>query len=151
MTPENPAAPPDPFDLARFVRAQNGVYEQALAELQRGRKESHWMWFIFPQIDGLGRSTTARQFAIKSKAEAKAYLEHPLLGPRLLKCCEALLNVQNASASEIFGFPDDLKLRSSATLFGAVAGPGSKFDRVLKRFFAGEPDPQTIDLLSETA
>src|SRR5262245_7946364 len=108
------------------------------------------MWFIFPQIDGLGWSATAKHFAIKSKAEAKAYLEHPLLGPRLVKCCETLLNLQNASASEIFGYPDDLKLRSSATLFEQVADPDSIFDRVLKRFFDGKPDPQTLELLSTT-
>jgi uncharacterized protein (DUF1810 family) len=138
-----------PFDLSRFVEAQRGVYDQALAELQRGRKQSHWMWFIFPQIDGLGSSTTARHYAIKSAAETKAYLGHPLLGDRLVKCCEALLNIRDKSASEIFGFPDDLKLRSCATLFSIVAGEGSVFSRVLDKYFEGKPDQRTIELLGD--
>jgi uncharacterized protein (DUF1810 family) len=139
------------FDLNRFVEAQDGEYEQALAELRRAQKESHWMWFIFPQLDGLGRSPTARFFAIKSPAEARAYLEHAVLGPRLLKCCEVLLCCKGRSATEIFGFPDDLKLRSSMTLFAAVPGSNPVYSRVLAQFFEGAPDPRTLELLRQPA
>ena len=150
MASEDPKSPAVPFDLSRFIEAQRGVYEQALAELEQGRKQSHWMWFIFPQIDGLGSSSTAKHYAIKSVAEAKAYLEHPLLGARLVKCCEALLNIRGKSASQIFGFPDDLKLRSCATLFSRVAGEGSVFSRVLDQYFEGKPDQRTIELLNDS-
>ena len=109
----------DPFDLDRFVEAQHGVFEDALAEIEDGQKSSHWMWFIFPQIEGLGSSPTARRFAIKSKAEAQAYLRHPVLGSRLQQCAEAAQRLQGLSVVEIFGYPDDMKLRSSATLFCA--------------------------------
>jgi len=134
----------DPFDLDRFVRAQADTYAQALAELQRGRKRSHWMWFIFPQIAGLGSSPMARRYAIASLAEARAYLQHPVLGPRLVECGEAACAVSGRSALEIFGTPDDVKLRSSATLFDAVSVPGSVFDRLLQKFFDGERDQRRL-------
>jgi uncharacterized protein (DUF1810 family) len=143
----NQGAKEDPFNLNRFLDAQAGVYERALAELKRSRKRSHWMWFIFPQIDGLGRSSTAKFYAIKSAAEAKAYLDHPVLGPRLIECSEVLLLSESLSASEIFGFPDDLKLRSSMTLFASISEPDAVFARVLGQYFDGQPDPQTLELL----
>ena len=139
--------PKDPFDLNRFVSAQDGVYERVLQEIKRGQKRSHWMWFIFPQIDGLGSSSTARLYAIKSRAEARAYLNHPLLGPRVIECSQVLLRLQGRSASDIFGYPDDLKLRSSMTLFTSVSEPGSVFSQVLDRYYEGEPDQQTLSLL----
>ena len=135
------------FNLQRFVAAQEDCHEQAIAELKRGRKSSHWMWFIFPQIAGLGRSEIGYFYAIKSPAEAEAYLHHPILGPRIVECCEALLQVDGKSASEIFGFPDDLKLRSSVTLFSTIAGPGSVFDQVIAKYFEGRPDQRTLELL----
>jgi uncharacterized protein (DUF1810 family) len=138
----------DPYDLRRFVDAQSRSYEQALAELKAGEKRSHWMWYVFPQYDGLGRSPMARQFAIKSVAEADAYLRHPILGHRLMEVAEAVLGVASGSAHDIFGSPDDFKLRSSATLFSRVAPAGSPFHRILDRFFAGEPDPRTLLLIA---
>ncbi len=141
----------DPHDLVRFVQAQAGVYERALAEIRAGRKRTHWMWFVFPQLAGLGSSSTARQYAIKGRAEAEAYLAHPVLGPRLLECAEAAAGVPGkASALDVFGSPDDVKLRSSATLFACVSPAGSAFDRVLRRYFGGERDPATLRLLGET-
>ena len=137
----------DPFDLKRFLDAQQEIYPIALQEIRAGRKQSHWMWFIFPQIDGLGSSPTARHYAIKSKDEAEAYLRHPVLGTRLLECAEAVLRISGHSVREIFGSPDDLKLRSSATLFAAVAPAGSAFERVLERYFGGQPDQRTLDRL----
>ena len=137
----------DTFDLGRFVSAQKDVYDSALAEVRGGRKRTHWMWFVFPQLRGLGSSPISRQFAIESAAEARAYLAHPVLGARLLECCEALLRVNGGSANDIFGSPDDLKLRSCATLFASVSEPGSVFARVLSRFFDGAPDERTDALL----
>ena len=141
----------DPHDLNRFVRAQEGAeevdYKQALSEIKSGRKTSHWIWYIFPQFDGLGSSTLAKQFSIKSVAEAEAYLRHPVLGPRLTECAEAVLSVRGRSAYGIFGSPDDLKLRSCATLFACVSPAGSVFDRLLDQFFQGERDPKTLRLL----
>jgi uncharacterized protein (DUF1810 family) len=137
----------DPFDLARFIGAQHPVFEGVLSELRAGRKLSHWMWFIFPQIDGLGFSSTTRLYSIKSPAEALAYLEHPVLGPRLLKCAEILLSLDGRSAGDIFGAVDALKLRSSMTLFAHVGGPGSACGRVLDKYFTGVPDPKTLQLL----
>ena len=137
----------DVFDLTRFVDAQAGVYETALAEITAGRKRSHWMWFIFPQLDGLGSSAMAKRFAVRTRAEAEAYLAHPLLGPRLRACAQAALDVATKSAHDIFGSPDDMKLRSSATLFAAVSEPDSVFHRLIERFF-GTPDDRTLDLLS---
>jgi uncharacterized protein (DUF1810 family) len=136
----------DPFGLHRFVQAQEQVYQQALAEIRSGRKRSHWMWFIFPQFDGLGASWTSRQYSVKSVAEAEAYLDHPLLGSRLRECAEAALGVADRSAAEIFGAPDDLKLRSSATLFAGVSPEGSVFHRILDKYFDGEPDEKTLRL-----
>ena len=138
----------DPHDLGRFLRAQDRDYEQALAELRSGRKQSHWMWYIFPQIDGLGFSPTSRFYSIKSVAEAEAYLEHPVLGPRLVACCEAVLAVEARSATEIFGTPDDMKLRSSATLFASVSPARSVFDRLIEKYFDGRKDERTLQLLS---
>ena len=137
----------DPHDLARFVAAQEDDYPTALAEIRGGRKRSHWIWFIFPQIDGLGSSPAARHYAIKSREEADAYLRHPVLGPRLAACAEAALAVDGRSAREMFGSPDDLKLRSSATLFAAIAPGGSVFERVIEKYFNGQPDPKTLELL----
>ena len=137
----------DPFNLNRFTEAQEGVYGRAMAELTGGRKRSHWMWFIFPQIEGLGHSSISRQYAIKSIEEARAYLKHPILGARLSDCAEAVLGIEGRSASEIFGFPDDLKLRSSMTLFAAISEQGSVFARVLDKFFNGERDERTLQLL----
>src|SRR5262249_13660731 len=123
----------DLHNLSRFVQAQEGIYSQALAEIRSGRKRTHWMWYIFPQFEGLGSSPTARQYAIKTLAEAEAYLRHPVLGPRLIESAEAALGVEDRSAAEIFGFPDDLKLRSSATLFARVSPSGSVFEQLLEK------------------
>jgi uncharacterized protein (DUF1810 family) len=140
----------DPHDLERFVRAQEPVYEQALLEIQHGRKRSHWMWYLFPQVHGLGMSATSRRYAIKSREEAAAYLAHPLLEQRLVTCTKALLEIHGMTATAIFGSPDDLKLRSSATLFAAVSPPGSIFQELLERYYRGEPDPRTLELLERT-
>jgi len=137
----------DPFDLNRFVAAQTGQYETALAEIKAGRKRSHWMWFIFPQFDGLGFSPTARLNAIKSVAEARGYLAHPLLGPRLLECFAAVLGIEGRSAHDVFGSPDDMKLRSCATLFAHVSPPGSAFERLLDKYFSGKADNRTLQSL----
>ena len=146
MTRDSPVAS-DRYDLARFVHAQEGVYDQALAEIRRGEKRSHWMWFVFPQIAGLGSSPTAQRYAIRSLDEARAYLEHPVLGPRLIECAEAALGVAGRSAAEIFGSPDDLKLRSCATLFASAGAPDSVFDRLLRQYYGSERDPKTLELL----
>lgn len=142
MTPTD-----DPYNLSRFLRAQENDYEQALAEIVRGRKRSHWMWYVFPQFDGLSLSSTAKLYSIKTAAEAKAYLAHPILGPRLLECAEAVVRVEDRSATEIFGSPDDLKLKSCATLFDALLPPGSVFDRLLGKYYGGERDGKTLRLL----
>lgn len=139
----------DLFDLQRFVRAQGPVYSGVLAELQSGRKRSHWMWFIFPQIDGLGYSPTSKLYAIKSPQEARAYLHHPILGNRLVECAEAVLQITGRSASQIFGSPDDMKLHSSMTLFAAITDSDSVFSRVLETYFGGKPDRKTLDLLAK--
>ena len=138
-----------PFDLDRFVAAQDGIYSDALAEIAAGRKRSHWMWYVFPQFAGLGASATSQHFAIRSLAEARAYLDHPVLGPRLRQCAEALLSLQDRTAREIMGSPDDVKLRSSATLFAAVSPAGSLFHRLLERYFAGVPDERTLQLIAD--
>ena len=130
----------DPYHLQRFLDAQEGTFETALGELARGRKESHWMWFIFPQIEGLGRSSTARRYAIKSRAEAEAYLRHPVLGARLQQSAKALLRVEGKTATQVMGSPDDLKLRSSMTLFALVAGEEIVFQQVLDKYYGGEKD-----------
>jgi uncharacterized protein (DUF1810 family) len=133
----------DPFDLQRFVDAQADIYERALAELREGRKRSHWMWFMFPQIDGLGHSTMAQTYAIRSLAEARAYLAHPVLGARLQKCTEAVLAVAGKSAHAIFGSPDDLKFHSSMTLFAHAAPNESLFRAALVEYFDGQDDQNT--------
>lgn len=139
---------PDPHDLARFVDAQEGVYEAAIAELRAGRKRSHWMWFIFPQYHGLGFSTTSQHFAIKSLEEARAYLEHPVLGARLLECARVLLDLETSSATEVFGHLDDMKLRSSATLFARAAPSEPVFQQLLLKFFSGRADETTEQLVA---
>lgn len=138
----------DPHPLSRFVSAQGPVYETVLGELRRGRKETHWMWFIFPQLAGLGSSEMAQRYALRSRDEAAAFRTHPILGPRLEECSQALLDVPGKSAREILGTPDDFKLKSCATLFREVAGARSRFGAILDRFFSGAPDPRTLELLS---
>ena len=140
-------AVPDPHDLDRFVRAQQSAYSRALSELRAGRKQTHWMWFVFPQLAGLGTSETARRYAIRCADEAAAYLRHPVLGPRLVAVSNAALDAHAASARALLGTPDDLKLRSSATLFAAVSPPGSVFEALLERYYDGKADEQTLRLL----
>jgi uncharacterized protein (DUF1810 family) len=138
----------DPFDLQRFHAAQAPIYERALAELRAGQKRSHWMWFVFPQLRGLGISATAQHYGIRSRAEAAAYLADPILGARLKECTEAVLQVQDRSLHTIFGSPDDLKFRSSMTLFAAAAGKhGGLFQAALDRCCEGKRDPRTLALL----
>ena len=139
----------DPFELARFVEAQRsgGTYERAFEELRRGRKESHWIWFVFPQLDGLGRSATARRYAIRSLEEARAYLEHPVLGERLRECARVVAETADAP-DRVFGPVDTMKLRSSMTLFARAAPEESVFVDVLERHFGGAPDERTEELLS---
>lgn len=139
----------DPHNLDRFVQAQEDDYERALSEIRSGRKRSHWMWYIFPQIDGLGISLRSRQYAIKSRAEAEAYLSHPILGGRLRECAGMTLSVEGRSALEIFGSPDDQKLRSCATLFASVSPEGSVFHRLLAKYFGDGPDQRTLRLLEK--
>ena len=139
----------DTFDLDRFVSAQENVYQTALEEIGSGRKQGHWMWFIFPQITGLGSTEISRLYAINSREEAVAYLEHPVLGPRIREISEVLLTQDDKSATEILGTPDDLKLRSSMTLFKSVSTDNDVFLNVLDRYYGGEEDPQTFRILSE--
>lgn len=133
----------DPFDLQRFVTAQAPVYGDVCAELAAGRKSSHWMWFVFPQLKGLGRSATAQHYGIAARAEADAYWRHPLLGPRLKQCTELVLAVDGRSANQIFGSPDDLKFRSCMTLFAQATG-APVFRQALDKYFGGEDDEQTL-------
>ena len=133
-------------DLSRFVKAQEHDYAQALREIRAGRKRSHWMWYIFPQIQGLGFSSTAQYYAIRDLDEAKAYLAHPVLGPRLKEISEALLELDGLSAHEIFGYPDDLKLRSCMTLFRMADLNCEVFEQVLEKYYDGEPDRRTVEL-----
>ncbi len=142
------AGAPDPFDLVRFVRAQDPVIASVRAELKDGRKVSHWMWFVFPQIAGLGMSAMSRRYAISSLNEARAYLAHPVLGPRLRECVEILLELQGLSAHDIFGSPDDRKLRSSLTLFEQAAPGEMLFSRALERYFGGNRDSATLERLA---
>lgn len=137
----------DPYDLNRFLEAQATNYADALAELRAGRKRSHWMWYVFPQIAGLGNSAMTARYSIRSEDEARAYLAHPILGPRVVECAEAVLAIKNRSARDIMGSPDDLKLRSSATLFAEVSEPGSVFERVVKQYYSSDPDPKTLEIL----
>ena len=136
----------DPFDLERFVGAQSPVYERVLAELRRGRKQSHWMWFIFPQLAGLGHSAMAQRFAIASTREAAAYLAHGILGPRLRECTALVNAVEGRSITEILGSPDDLKFCSSMTLFAAVSGE-TEFSSAIAKYYGGTRDRRTLDLL----
>ena len=133
----------DPYNLQRFVDAQNPVFEQVCQELQQGRKRSHWMWFIFPQLSGLGSSHVAAHFAISCREEAEMYLKHPLLGFRLRKCAELVNLLDGRSIQQIFGYPDDLKFRSSMTLFAAITSENKIFKDALQKYFAGEADPLT--------
>ena len=138
-----------PFDADRFLRAQDeaGTYVQALTELRRGRKVSHWMWFVFPQLAGLGRSSTARHYALASADQARAYLAHPVLGSRLRECATAVASLEGVTAEEVFGGIDAVKLRSSMTLFAEASPDDSPFRRVLDTYFDGEPDHATLDRL----
>lgn len=138
----------DPYDLQRFVAAQRDVHQQALREIRFGHKASHWMWFVFPQLRGLGASATSHRFGISGPDEARAYLAHPTLGPRLREVSEAVLASGVSSAHDIFGFPDDMKLKSCATLFAAVSPPGSVFEGLLARYFGGERDERTLRMLA---
>jgi uncharacterized protein (DUF1810 family) len=138
----------DPFDLKRFVRAQDPVYRDIQGELTRGRKQSHWMWFVFPQVAGLGFSAMSQRYAIASGAEAKAYLAHPILGPRLIECTRLVLAIEGRSINAILGAPDDAKFRSSMTLFDAVSNE-PVFDEALARYFSGERDGATLEILSK--
>ncbi len=137
----------DLFGLRRFLTAQGDDHERIMAEIRSGRKRSHWMWYIFPQYVGLGFSIMAERYAIKSLEEARAYLKHPILGPRLIACTEAVLAVEGRSASEIFGYPDVMKLKSSATLFAQVAPADSVFEQLLIKYYKGERDTKTLRLL----
>ncbi|MCG3148588.1 MAG: hypothetical protein PCFJNLEI_02033 [Verrucomicrobiae bacterium] len=145
--PKPTTANPDPYNLDRFILAQEQVYDTALEELQSGQKETHWMWFIFPQIAGLGVSSTSTHYAIKSLDEARAYLQHPVLGTRLRVCANTVLKINGRTASDIFGYPDDLKLKSSMTLFEAAAVSDSAFAQVLAKYFNGERDEKTLQIL----
>jgi uncharacterized protein (DUF1810 family) len=139
----------DPFDLQRFVSAQNLVFEEVRVELERGQKVSHWMWFIFPQVRGLGFSSMAQKFAISSAAEAVAYLNHPVLGSRLLECTRLVNAIQGRSLKQIFGSPDDMKFRSSMTLFASVAADKNEFAAALQKYCSGNRDVKTIAILEE--
>lgn len=138
----------DPFDLNRFISAQDQVYDRVLAELKNGRKRSHWMWYIFPQLDGLAQSTTSKYYAIKNLEEAIAYLNHPVLGARIIECAKTIVAIEGKTVSEMFGYPDDLKLFSSMTLFSEVADD-SIFADVLDKYFQGERDDRTLQLLKK--
>ena len=137
----------DPHDLQRFVDAQAPVFERVRSELREGRKASHWMWFVFPQVEGLGSSELARRFAISSREEAEAYLAHPVLGPRLLECTRLVNLVERRPIGQIFGSPDDMKFRSSMTLFAHVAPGNGVFQEALQKYFGGQPDPATLERL----
>lgn len=137
----------DQYNLNRFVEAQLVTYEIAMLELAQGRKESHWIWYIFPQIVGLGNSDTTKLYAIKSLEEGRAYLEHPLLGPRLIEACEILLSLKDASMDEVMGFPDDLKLLSSMTLFEYVSSQNSIFSKILNIYYEDECDEVSLEII----
>ena len=139
----------EPFDLNRFVDAQSAVYNNVLAELRAGRKRSHWIWFIFPQLKGLGTSATSEQFGIASLEEAAAYLRHPVLGPRLHECTALVNQIEGHPIDETFGFPDNLKFRSSMTLFARAAEDNAIFVAALQKYFSGQPDERTLALLRE--
>ena len=136
-------------DLKRFLDAQANDFERALAEIKRGRKQSHWMWYIFPQIAGLGFSETSRFYAVKDRAEAELYLAHPVLGARLVRISEALLEIEGKTANQIFGSPDDMKLKSSMTLFGALKNTNPVFQSILDKYFNGTNDLRTLQLIDD--
>jgi uncharacterized protein (DUF1810 family) len=140
----------DTYNLQRFVDAQAPVYERVLAELRAGRKRTHWIWFIFPQIHGLGYSSLAQKFAISSLDEARAYLDHPILGPRLIECCRLVTLIEGRAIDDIFGYPDDLKLRSSMTLFAQAAPDNQVFREVLDQYFNGQVDSLTMEQLQSS-
>jgi len=133
----------------RFLQAQEGVYQKVVSELKNGKKRTHWMWFIFPQIEGPGKSPVSQYYAIRNLEEAQKYLSHPVLGERLKECTRILLDLEGLAAEDIFGYPDNLKLKSSLTLFALVAGPDSIFERALKKFFSGKKDDLTLEILRE--
>jgi uncharacterized protein (DUF1810 family) len=140
----------DQYNLNRFINAQLTTYECAILELTQGRKESHWIWYIFPQFEGLGKSDKAKLYSIKSLEEGRAYLEHPVLGPRLIEACEILLSLKDASMDEVMGFPDDLKLLSSMTLFEFLSGSNSIFTKIIEIYFDDERDENSIKLIKTT-
>ena len=137
----------DKYNLNRFIEAQVDSYESAMGELSRGRKSGHWIWYIFPQIDGLGSSDITKLYAIKSIEEAQAYLEHPVLGERLIESCEILLRLEDVSISDVMGFPDDLKLKSSMTLFTEVSPPSSIFSEVLNKYYEDDLDQTSLEII----
>ena len=137
----------DRYDLNRFLSAQFSSYDCVLTELKQGKKMSHWMWYIFPQIEGLGHSSTARLFSIKSKNEAKAYLAHPILGERLKNCTQLVNDIEGHTVNEIFGHPDDLKFHSSMTLFACIEGNSRIFEWALSKYYGGKPDELTLEIL----
>jgi uncharacterized protein (DUF1810 family) len=141
------ASADDPYDLQRFTEAQDPVYDEVCAELRNGRKESHWIWFIFPQLRGLGRSHMADKFGITSREEAEAYLRHPILGPRLRECSRLVTLIEDRSIHQILGSPDDLKFRSSMTLFASVTSDNHIFNAALQKYFDGERDRLTLERL----
>jgi uncharacterized protein (DUF1810 family) len=148
--PQHP--PTDPFDLARYVAAQEHVFPAVRRELAGGAKSSHWMWFVFPQADGLGWSAMSERYAIRSLDEARAFLDHPILGRRLRECVDLLLRIPpGRTAKQVLGEPDDLKLRSSMTLFALASAEGAPFERVLERYFGGDPDPMTMQIVRRWA
>jgi len=147
----NSPAIDDPHNLRRFVQAQQDDFERALSEILSGKKRSHWMWYVFPQFAGLAFSSTSQHYAIKTLDEARAYLAHPILGPRLLECAKAVADLECRSATQIFGSPDDLKLRSCATLFACVSPPGSVFHRLIGKYYEGAFDAKTLRLLGVDA
>jgi uncharacterized protein (DUF1810 family) len=136
------------YNLNRFIEAQMTTYEGAILELAQGRKESHWVWYIFPQIDGLGRSDTAKLYSIKSLEEGRAYLEHPVLGPRLIEACEIILSLEDISMNQVMGFPDDLKLLSSMTLFEFISGSNSIFTKIIEIYFDDKRDETSLSIIS---
>ena len=138
----------DPWHLARFLEARARNYPDALAELRLGQKRTHWIWYVFPQVRGLGLSPASQKYGLSGLEEARAYLAHPVLGARLRECVDALLSVRERTAFEIFGGLDSMKVRSSMTLFAEVSPPGSRFHAVIARYFADAPDPITLDLLA---
>jgi uncharacterized protein (DUF1810 family) len=151
MTTANDSIGNDPFGLERFVTAQVGVYQRACDELRRGRKQSHWMWYVFPQMQGLGLSSTSQYYGIGSIAEARAYLAHPILGPRLAEVTGLMLEMRGRSLHDILGSPDDMKFRSSMTLFAHATGPDSVFAEALNVVCGGQPDKKTLALLTSAS